>query len=43
MGTGPGDSDDMNYYDKPDRAALIQGIALAVVMAFLLIIYVVAP
>jgi hypothetical protein len=32
----------MNY-DEPDRSAVIQGIALAVVMAFFLFIYVAAP
>jgi len=42
MGTCPGNSDSMNYNYQPDRSAVLQGIALAVIMAFLLIIYVAA-
>lgn len=33
----------MSYYDEPDRGAVISGIALVVIMAFFLIIYVAAP
>jgi hypothetical protein len=33
----------MSYYEQPDRGAVVSGIALAVIMAFFLIIYVAAP
>ncbi len=33
----------MSYYGEPDPANVRRGICLAILMAFLLIIYVVAP